>query len=135
MEVLVSGSAGHLGEALMRTLPATGYEAVGLDIKPSPFTHELGSIVDRDFVDRCMRGVQAVVHTATLHKPHIETLTLRGLERDGLLVRPAPEQERRLAAAQIIVGDVGCIGPAKLGIEAIGTGIIMRINHVLQTHR
>jgi dTDP-4-dehydrorhamnose reductase len=29
MRVLVTGSAGHLGEALMRTLPAAGYEAGG----------------------------------------------------------------------------------------------------------
>src|SRR6187399_824975 len=40
MRVLVTGSAGHLGEALMR---------------------------------RSIDGVDAVVHTATLHKPHVAT--------------------------------------------------------------
>jgi nucleoside-diphosphate-sugar epimerase len=73
MHILVTGSAGHLGEALMRTLPAHGHHAIGLDIKPSPFTTHVGSIVDRDFVRDCMRGVDAVIHTATLHKPHIAT--------------------------------------------------------------
>jgi UDP-glucose 4-epimerase len=71
MRILVTGSAGHLGEALMRTLPGYGHDAVGLDIKPSKFTHAIGSVTDRPFVSRSFRGVQAVVHTATLHKPHV----------------------------------------------------------------
>jgi UDP-glucose 4-epimerase len=71
--VLVTGSSGHLGEALMRTLPAAGYMAVGLDIKESPLTHHVGSISDRGFVRQCARGVHAIIHTATLHKPHVVT--------------------------------------------------------------
>jgi UDP-glucose 4-epimerase len=73
MKILVTGSAGHLGEALMRTLPSHGHEALGLDILPSPFTQVVGSIVDRGVVDRCMRGMDAVLHAATLHKPHVAT--------------------------------------------------------------
>jgi UDP-glucose 4-epimerase len=73
MRVLVTGSAGHLGEALMRMLERSGHEAVGLDIKSSPCTQQVGSIADRSFVEECMRGVDAVLHTATLHKPHVET--------------------------------------------------------------
>lgn len=73
MRVLVTGSAGHLGEALMRLLPTAGHQAFGLDIKRSPFTRHVGSIADRGFVEQCLRGIEAVVHTATLHKPHIET--------------------------------------------------------------
>jgi|SRR5687767_3831044 UDP-glucose 4-epimerase len=73
MRALVTGSAGHLGEALMRTLPAGGYQAAGVDIKPSPFTHHVGSIADRAFVAGCMAGVDVVLHAATLHKPHVAT--------------------------------------------------------------
>lgn len=40
---------------------------------PSPFTDRVGSIVDRDFVRTCMQGVEVVMHTATLHKPHVAT--------------------------------------------------------------
>ena len=39
----------------------------------SPFTTHVGSIADRYRVRRCMRGVQAVFHAATLHKPHVAT--------------------------------------------------------------
>lgn len=73
MRILVTGSAGHLGEALMRTLRRRGIEAVGIDIVPSPHTDLVGSIADRAFVDRCMRGIEAVIHSATLHKPHVAT--------------------------------------------------------------
>jgi UDP-glucose 4-epimerase len=73
MTILVTGSAGHLGEALMRTLPHAGHHALGVDVTPGPFTHEVGSITDRLFVKRCIRDAQAVIHTATLHKPHIGT--------------------------------------------------------------
>ena len=73
MKILVTGSAGHLGEALMRSLPDHGHEALGIDIVPSPFTQVVGSIAEREVVDDCMRGVDAVLHAATLHKPHVAT--------------------------------------------------------------
>jgi nucleoside-diphosphate-sugar epimerase len=73
MKVLVTGSAGHLGEALVRTLRDTGHEVVSLDRTPSPFTSHVGSVTDRDCVRRCVRGVDAVFHTAALHKPHVVT--------------------------------------------------------------
>jgi len=73
MTILVTGSAGHLGEALLRTLRRRGTRARGLDLKASPFTDAVGSIVDSDFVRQQMDGVTAVIHTATLHKPHVAT--------------------------------------------------------------
>jgi UDP-glucose 4-epimerase len=73
MRVLVTGSAGHLGEALIRTLTDLKNEVIGLDILASPFTTAAGSIMDRTCLQRCMRGVQIVFHAATLHKPHVAT--------------------------------------------------------------
>ncbi len=75
MRILVTGSSGHLGEALMRTLSATNDDAVGIDVLASPFTHGVGTITDRAFVRHWMAGVDAVLHTATLHKPHVATHT------------------------------------------------------------
>lgn len=73
MRVLVTGSVGHLGEAILRSLAQSEHEAIGIDILASPFTDAVGSIVERDFVAGCMAGVDAVIHTATLHKPHVAT--------------------------------------------------------------
>jgi UDP-glucose 4-epimerase len=71
--ILVTGSAGHLGEALVRTLRAAGREVRGVDLVASPWTDVVASIVDGEAVARCMDGVGAVIHTATLHKPHVAT--------------------------------------------------------------
>lgn len=73
MSILVTGSAGHLGEALMRTLRAQGAKVTGIDIKHSLYTDLVGNIADRDFVQKAMRGIRTVIHTATLHKPHVAT--------------------------------------------------------------
>ena len=73
MRIVVTGSAGHLGEALVRTIRAGGGEVLGLDIKASPTTDAVGTIVDRGFVKECLAGAEAVIHTATLHKPHVAT--------------------------------------------------------------
>jgi UDP-glucose 4-epimerase len=74
VRILVTGTSGHLGEALARTLRDVDCESVGLDLRPSPFTDVVGSIGDRALVRSCMRDVDAVLHTATLHKPHVDTL-------------------------------------------------------------
>ncbi|WP_340672167.1 NAD(P)-dependent oxidoreductase [Bradyrhizobium ottawaense] len=76
MTILVTGSAGHLGEAILRTLRARGSPVRGIDLKPS-FTDAVGSIVDPGFVRSQMDGVTAVIHTATLHKPHVGTHSKR----------------------------------------------------------
>ena len=73
MTVLVTGSSGHLGEALMRTLRGNGRAAVGLDLVPGPYTDAIGSIADRALVARAIKDVDAVLHVATLHKPHVAT--------------------------------------------------------------
>ncbi len=71
MRILVTGSSGHLGEALVRVLSEQEHEVVGLDVLASQHTDIVGSIADRATVHRGMAGVDAVVHTATLHKPHV----------------------------------------------------------------
>ena len=71
--VLVTGSAGHLGEALVRVLRAEGRDVVGVDVLDSPFTTVVGSIADRAVVRTCLTGVDAVLHAATLHKPHVSS--------------------------------------------------------------
>lgn len=73
MSVLVTGSAGHLGHALCDHLNRLGLATRGVDIKPSAHTDQVGSIVEADFVDRLMQGIDVVLHTATLHKPHVIT--------------------------------------------------------------
>ena len=73
MTILVTGSSGHLGEALVRMLRAEGRAVRGLDVRPSAFTDVVGSIADAAVCASAVRDVSAVLHTATLHKPHVAT--------------------------------------------------------------
>jgi nucleoside-diphosphate-sugar epimerase len=71
VRILVTGSSGHLGEALVRALRGEGHEVIGLDVLDSPHTSTVGSIVNRPTVRRAVAGADAVLHSATLHKPHV----------------------------------------------------------------
>jgi nucleoside-diphosphate-sugar epimerase len=71
MRILVTGSSGHLGEALVRVLRAGEHEVIGLDVLPSATTTVVGSVTDREAARAVLRNTEAVLHTATLHKPHV----------------------------------------------------------------
>jgi len=71
MTTLVTGSSGHLGGGLMQVLP----DAVGADLLPGPDTSVVGDLADREVARRALEGVDAVIHSATLHKPHVGSHT------------------------------------------------------------
>jgi UDP-glucose 4-epimerase len=70
---VVTGTAGHLGEALVRVLRDSGHDVTGVDLKPSLYTTVVGSVADRAVARDCVAGAGAVLHTATLHKPHVDS--------------------------------------------------------------
>ncbi|KAF7189551.1 UDP-glucose 4-epimerase [Pseudocercospora fuligena] len=76
--VLVTGSSGHLGYALMLELPGYGYSPIGIDILPSDHTSLIGRISDRDIIAGIFArhpSIRYVLHAATLHKPHVGSHT------------------------------------------------------------
>ena len=75
MNILVTGSSGWLGQTLVPRLVRDGHKVVGLDPEPGPTTEVVGSVVDRALVRHLVRdhGIEAIVHAAARHKPHIET--------------------------------------------------------------
>ncbi|KAK3347881.1 hypothetical protein B0H65DRAFT_587779 [Neurospora tetraspora] len=92
--VLVTGSSGHLGRALMLSLPSYGYTPIGIDIKPSSTATFIGSFGDASLLQNLfspswlraqsaisssshpnIEPISHIIHCATLHKPHIESHT------------------------------------------------------------
>ncbi len=73
IKLLITGSSGHLGEAICRTLQSKHQEYIGVDLHRSPFTTHVGNIEDRAFVNSLLKEVDYIIHTATLHKPHVGT--------------------------------------------------------------
>ena|SRR5579863_737974 len=73
MRILVTGSTGHLGEALVRELGSAGHALTGMDVVAGPTTAVVCSVADRAAVRTALAGVDAVIHSATLHKPHVSS--------------------------------------------------------------
>lgn len=73
MRILVTGGTGFTGTALVKRLLHEGHSVVALDYKPGLEAEALrtlgaevriGSVTDRDAVDRAMTGVELVYHLA-----------------------------------------------------------------------
>jgi len=73
MKVLVTGGTGFTGKALVKRLIDEGHQVVSLDYQEGLKTDEIrswgatvviGSVTDRDVVERCMEGVEVVQHLA-----------------------------------------------------------------------
>jgi nucleoside-diphosphate-sugar epimerase len=54
--VLVTGNAGHLGEALVRVPRDGGYDVTRVDSRQSPHTTVVGSVADRALRRDCVAG-------------------------------------------------------------------------------
>ena len=70
MRVLITGSSGRIGHAVAQAIALT-HDVVGLDLVAAPHTNIIGSITDNALVARTVRGVDAIIHTAALHAPHV----------------------------------------------------------------
>ena len=70
MRVLVTGSSGQLGAAIVRLLRAD-HEVCGLDLLPGPETTHLGDLADRDLLRELVGRVAVIIHTASLHARHL----------------------------------------------------------------
>jgi UDP-glucose 4-epimerase len=71
VNVLVTGSSGQLGQEICRQLTAAGQRVTGLDRVAGTATSALGDVADRGLVAQLAAEVDAVVHTASLHAPHV----------------------------------------------------------------
>lgn len=83
MKILITGAAGRLGRAAHQAL-ATDHAVVGLDRLPSATTDLLADLADpaaEPLLRRALDGVDAVIHNAALHAPHVGLLPDDEFER------------------------------------------------------
>lgn len=80
MKVLLTGSSGRIGRAIFAAL-ADRDEVVGFDRNPFATTRFVGCVTDPEALAEAMRDTDAVIHTASLHAPHV------GVENDETFAR------------------------------------------------
>src|SRR6516165_2636129 len=64
--VLVTGSAGRIGQAVVRELKARGHSVRGFDLVPTPGADEsvVGSISEGVAINRAAQGAASLIHLA-----------------------------------------------------------------------
>ncbi|MHC1481203.1 NAD-dependent epimerase/dehydratase family protein [Frateuria aurantia] len=80
MRVVLTGSSGRVGRAVFGAL-AADHEVLGLDHRPFATTHWLGDVGDCRLLRSAMAGADAVIHTASLHAPHVGRMPDSEFER------------------------------------------------------
>lgn len=80
MKLLITGAAGRVGRALRARLQA-GHAVLGLDRVPGPGVDLVGDLGDARLVGRALHGVDAVLHCAALHAPHVGSVAEAEFQR------------------------------------------------------
>jgi UDP-glucose 4-epimerase len=70
MRILVTGSSGQLGAEVARQLVSID-TMIGIDVRPGEWTTQVGDVADTGLIADLMRGVDVVIHIASLHAPHV----------------------------------------------------------------
>jgi UDP-glucose 4-epimerase len=71
-KILVTGSSGQLGKAIVALLKNKNYEVIGIDVIASSTTDKLIDIRDSKEVNKITLGLDAIIHTAAIHGKHYE---------------------------------------------------------------
>ena len=97
MKILITGSTGRVGRAIYVRL-CREHDVVGFDRAASSTADIVGDLGDTALLERSLRGVEAVVHTAALHAPQV------GLVPDEAFETVNVQATRRLAELAVHAG-------------------------------
>ncbi|MBD1209948.1 MAG: NAD(P)-dependent oxidoreductase [Ignavibacteria bacterium] len=80
MRILLTGTAGRIGRAIhVRLSPV--YDIIGLDRSPASTVDIVGDVTNSALLSSLCAGVNAIVHTAALHAPHVGIVSDAEFER------------------------------------------------------
>ncbi len=68
----MTGSSGQLG-AVISSMLSKEHSIIGVDFIPGKYTLHIGDINDHEFVLSVTKNVEIIIHTCSLHAPHLKT--------------------------------------------------------------
>ncbi|MGD8534901.1 MAG: NAD(P)-dependent oxidoreductase [Candidatus Aminicenantes bacterium] len=71
MRILVTGTSGQIGSVIASML-SSEHTVLGVDLIPGKQTTHQGDIANRDFIFSVTQDIDAVIHTSSLHAPHLK---------------------------------------------------------------
>lgn len=74
MRILVTGSAGRVGRAIYIKLMRS-HDVVGIDKTPCSTVDFVGDIRDISLINKALKNIDVIIHTAALHAPHVGLIT------------------------------------------------------------
>lgn len=90
VKILLTGSSGRVGRAIFGALAAR-HDVVGIDRSPFATTRHVADFTDTRMLAKALQGVDAIIHAAALHAPHV------GIFSDSEFQRINVEGTRTLA--------------------------------------
>lgn len=107
ISVLVTGSAGRVGQAACAGLLARGHEVRAFDVRPSPGVEDaiVGDIADGSQVGRALEGIEVVVHLAAT--PDEDDFLGKLLPNNIVGVYHVLERARRARVRRVILASTG----------------------------
>ena len=102
MKILLTGSSGRIGRAIFGAL-AGAHEVIGLDRVVFSTTHIIGDCGNSAIIKPALEGVDAVIHTAGPHAPHVDLVSDWEFERTNIEATHDLYQSAREAGVQRFV--------------------------------
>jgi nucleoside-diphosphate-sugar epimerase len=123
--VLVTGSAGRVGQAAVRELKARGHFVRGLDLAPTPGVDDflVSDITDAAMVGRAVDGIDTLIHLAAI--PDDDDFLTKLLPNNVVGVYHVFEAARLAGVRRLILGSSGQVvwfqrfsGPLPIAVDA-----------------
>ncbi len=67
----MTGTSGQIGSVIASML-SKDHTVIGIDLSPGKYTTQEGNITNRDFIYSVTQDIDTVIHTSSLHAPHLK---------------------------------------------------------------
>ena len=83
MRILVTGTSGQIGSVIASML-SSEHTVLGIDLASGKHTTHEGDVANRDFIFSVTQNIDVVIHTSSLHAPHLKEYTAEAFVKTNI---------------------------------------------------